>query len=104
MLVLTGVGTWVAPYVEAATPITHSYYRTEIVPRIITAQLDANKEHRERLLRETKDRELELQSPGAASLPQYKQRVQESIDRAGAELKKLDESDKSLFDEQKTKH
>ena len=92
-------------FVEPAIPAHRGYVRdterTILIERIIVAQLDVNRERRERLLRQSKEHELELHSSGAASLPQYKQRIQESIDRAGAEIKKLDESDKSLFDEQK---
>ena len=92
--------TFVAPYAEAVTPVTHTYYRTIVLPRVIHAQLDVNQERRERLLGVTKERELELST---ATTPQYKARIQESIDRAAVELKTLGEDDKSLFKEQKEK-
>jgi hypothetical protein len=69
--------------------------------RVIIAQLDVNKERRERLLNSIKDRELELKSPQAAATPGYQALIQERVDRAKKEVDKLDASDKSLFDEQK---
>ena len=90
----------VAPFAEGYIPITHAAARETIIPRIIFAQLDANKERRERLLRENKDRELELQSPGAQALPKYKQELQDGINRNSEELKALEQKDKSLFKEQ----
>jgi hypothetical protein len=69
--------------------------------RVIVAQLDVNKERRERLLRDIKDRELEIQSPQAAATPGYQNLLKERIDRAKSEVDKLDANDKSLFDEQK---
>jgi hypothetical protein len=69
--------------------------------RVIIAQLDVNKERRERLLRDIKDRELEMQSPQAAATPGYQGLLKERVDRAKKEVDKLDASDKSLFDEQK---
>ena len=69
--------------------------------RVIIAQLDVNKERRERLLNSIKDRELELKSPQAAATPGYQALIKERADRAKKEIDKLDASDKSLFDEQK---
>lgn len=87
--------------IEGYIPVTHAAARTTIMPRIIMAQLDANKERRERLLRENKDREIELLSPGAQALPKYKQELQDSINRNSNELKALEERDKSLSQEQR---
>jgi hypothetical protein len=100
VVTLAAASAVIAPYAEAVTPVTHSYYRTVVLPRVITAQLDVNQERRERLLGETKRRELELKSPDAANTPQYKALVQEQIDRAAADLKNLDKNDESLFKEQ----
>ena len=69
--------------------------------RVIVAQLDVNKERRERLLHGIKDRELEMKSPEAAATPGYQALIKERVDRAKTELDKLDANDKSLFDEQK---
>ena len=99
LLIIVGVGAWAAPYAEAITPVTHSYARSEIIPRIITAQLDANAERRERLLSESKGRELELQSPGATVTPQYRALVQDRLDANKKALEELDKKDKALSDE-----
>jgi hypothetical protein len=44
--------------------------------RVVIAQLDVNKERRERLLNSIKDRELELKSPQAAATPGYQDLIQ----------------------------
>lgn len=100
IVVLGGAYAVITPLVEGYIPITHAAARETIIPRIITAQLDAHKERRERLLRENKDRELELQSPGAQALPKYKQELQDSINRNSEELKSLEKDDKALSKEQ----
>ena len=69
--------------------------------RVIIAQLDVNRERRERLLHGLKERELEMKSPEAAATPGYQALIKERADRAKKEIDKLDASDKSLFDEQK---
>ena len=101
ILMLTALWALAAPYAEAMIPVTHRYARVTIIPRIIVAQLDANKERRERLLRENKDREIELQSPGATATPQYRALVQERLDMNKKDIEELDRKDKTLFDEQK---
>jgi hypothetical protein len=68
--------------------------------RVVLAQLDVNKERRERLLHGIKDRELEMKSPEAAATPGYQALIKERVDRAKEEINKLDANDKSLFDEQ----
>ena len=100
IVVLGGAYAVVVPALEGYIPVTHASARETIIPRIIFAQLDANKERRERLLRENKDRELELQSLDAQKLPKYKQELQDGIDRNSNELKALEQKDKSLFKEQ----
>jgi hypothetical protein len=67
--------------------------------RIIEIQLDNNSSKRDRLLTEVPTRELELQSEQAKRNPQYKELVQQRVDRVKHELKTLDEQDKSLFNE-----
>ena len=101
VVTLGAAATFVAPYAEAVTPVTHSYYRTVVRPRITIIQLDINQTHRERLIEETKTRELELQSPSANSAPQYKGLVQDRLNKMKSDLKDLDQSDKDLYDEQK---
>ena len=69
--------------------------------RVVLAQLDVNRERRERLMEDYKKRDLELQSPEVKAAPGYEALVKERVDRVKKELDKLDESDKSLFNEQK---
>lgn len=81
---------------EAALAAENASLRT----RVIVAQLDVNKERRERLLQGIKERELEIQSPQAAATPGYQALIKERVERAKKEIDKLDTDDKSLFKEQ----
>jgi hypothetical protein len=74
-----------------------------LLQRIIEIQLDNNSSKRDRLLKEVPTRELELQSDQAKQNPQYKDLVQQRVDRVKKELKTLDEQDKSLFNEKLSK-
>ena len=72
----------------------------KLVGRLILAQLDINRDRRERLLEDFKRRDLELQSPEVKAAPGYEALVKDHVERVKKELDKLDVDDKSLFNEQ----
>jgi hypothetical protein len=95
-----------APIAEPILPAHRAWVRevTEpVLQRVIKMQLAQNDERRQRLLDEVQKREIELQSPQVQQLPQYKNLVQQRVDRIKSELKTIDEQNNNLFKEQKTK-
>jgi hypothetical protein len=107
-VIVTGASAW--GIVEPIMPAHRGYVRstegdaiTPVMARLIVAQLDIDREKRERLLRESKDRELELTSPDASNTPQYKALLQERLDAIKGQLQQLDDDDKNLTTEQRTK-
>jgi hypothetical protein len=64
-------------------------------------KLVQNDERRQRLIDESAKREIELQGEQAKQLPQYRDLVQDRVNRIKQELKTLEEQDNSLFNEKK---
>ena len=93
-----------APVVEPYWIAHRGYVREHAAPLsdhaiLVRVQLRQNYERRQRLIDEAAKRELELQSDQAKQLPQYKDLVQNRVDRLKEELKRLDDEDNSLFKE-----
>lgn len=104
-VVVSGAGAY--GVVEPILPAHRGYVRSteqvqadKLAERLIVAQLDINKERRERLLDDVQKRELELQSPEVQSNTGYQALIKERVERVKKEIDKLDANDKSLFDEQ----
>jgi len=99
------VGTATAwPFIEPYVLAHRGYVvdrNSAVVARIIKIQLDRNHDRRERLLGEVEKRELELQSDQARQLPQYRELVQQRVDRVKRELKEIEDDDTNLFKEKK---
>lgn len=96
----------VEPYFYAHRGYVRDYDSEQLKPivsRLVKIQLAQDTDRRQRLLDEVQKRELELQSDQTQQLPQYKELVQQRVDRVKKELNELDEQDKSLFEQQKDK-
>lgn len=101
-VIVSGAEAW--GIVEPIMPAHRAYVRSTehpLLARLIVAQLDIDREKRERLLHESQERELELNTPDASATPQYKQLLQERINAIKGQLQQLDDDDKALDDEQK---
>lgn len=94
------------PIIEPWLAATRGYVRESHAPllgRVIEIQIAQNDARSERLVERSKQYELELQSPQAQQLPQYRKLLQERVDRTSHELKIIDEQNKSLFREKLAK-
>ncbi len=94
----------IEPYVYAH----RGYVRSYSAPfsdhaMIVRVQLLLDKTRRQELLDEAAKRALELQSDQAKKLPEYRQLLQDRVNRISEELKTLDEQDNSLFKERPPK-
>lgn len=92
--------------VEPVLPAHRGYVRNTELPlivRVITAQLGVNREERERLLNESKQRELELAKPEVQSTPAYQKLLQERYDHVKKRLDEIDKDDKALIEERKAR-
>lgn len=90
------------PIVEPWIVAHRGYVRSENTPllhRVIEIQLQANENRRERLINDMKRYETELQSDQVKQLPQYRDLVQQQVERASQEIRTIDEQNKSLFRE-----
>jgi hypothetical protein len=94
---------YVEPYVYAHRGYVRYYddeHMHQMLQRVIKVQIEQNRERRQHLLDEVKQRESELQSDPAGQFPQYKAMLQERVDWMKSNLKKLDQEDEALFKEQ----
>jgi hypothetical protein len=97
---VAGAWPFLEPYMVAHRGYVIDRTREDITPlkqMVIEIQIDRNHDRRERLLGEVEKRELELQSEQAKALPQYRELVQQRVDRVKKELKTLDDDDSNLF-------
>jgi hypothetical protein len=74
---------------------------SNVLHRLNKIQLVQDEDRRQRLLDEAAKREIELQGDQAKQLPQYRDLVQDRVNRIKSELKTLEEQDSNLFTEKK---
>ena len=79
-------------------------HQSTLLERLVDVQLAQNDIRSDRLVEKAKQYELDLQGPQAQQLPQYRQLLQERVERINHEIKQIDEQNKTLFQEKTAKH
>lgn len=98
--IVTTAAAW--PVVEFIIPAHRGYVleqRAPLLHRVIDIEMRSNSARRERLLDEFPKRELELHGEQAKQTPQYRDLIQQRLNKIKSELDAIDEQNKKLLRE-----